>query len=134
MVVQPLIHAAKALANFEAETHEEKVGASILMKALERPAYQIAANAGEEGAVIVERLKNATDVHFGFNAAKNRFEDLFVAGVIDPAKVVRSAVQNAVSISGLFLTTECIITDIPEAEAPMPAGAPGMGGGMPGMY
>ncbi len=129
-----LIHAAKALANFEAETHEEKVGASILMKALERPAYQIAANAGEEGAVIVERLKNATDVHFGFNAAKNRFEDLFVAGVIDPAKVVRSAVQNAVSISGLFLTTECIITDIPEAEAPMPAGAPGMGGGMPGMY
>ncbi len=129
-----LIHAAKALANFEAETHEEKVGASILMKALERPAYQIAANAGEEGAVIVERLKNATDVHFGFNAAKNVFEDLFVAGVIDPAKVVRSAVQNAVSISGLFLTTECIITDIPEAEAPMPAGGPGMGGGMPGMY
>jgi chaperonin GroEL len=129
-----LIHAAKALANFEADTHEEKVGASILMKALERPAYQIAMNAGEEGAVIVERLKNATDVHFGFNAAKNVFEDLFAAGVIDPAKVVRSAVQNAVSISGLFLTTECIITDIPEAEAPMPAGAPGMGGGMPGMY
>jgi len=97
------------------------------MKALERPAYQIAVNAGEEGAVIVERLKNATDVHFGFNAAKNVFEDLFAAGVIDPAKVVRSAVQNAVSISGLFLTTECIITDIPEPEAPMPAGGPGMG-------
>ncbi|MBI9032135.1 chaperonin GroEL [bacterium] len=128
-----LIHAAKALANFEGETHEEKVGASILMKALERPAYQIAANAGEEGAVIVERLKNATDVHFGFNASKNIFEDLFAAGVIDPAKVVRSAVQNAVSIAGLFLTTECIITDIPEPDAPMPAGG-GMGGGMPGMY
>ena len=129
-----LIHAAKALANFQADTHEEKVGASILMKALEKPAYQIAANAGEEGAVIVERLKNASDVHFGFNASKNTFEDLFAAGVIDPAKVVRSAVQNAVSISGLFLTTECIITDIPEPDAPMPAGAPGMGGGMPGMY
>ncbi len=129
-----LIHAAKALANFEGNTHEEKVGASILMKALERPAYQIATNAGEEGAVIVEKLKNASDVHAGYNAAKNVFEDLFVAGVIDPAKVVRSAVQNAVSISGLFLTTECIVTDIPEPEAPMPAGAPGMGGGMPGMY
>jgi chaperonin GroEL len=129
-----LIHAAKALADFEGNTHEEKVGASILMKALERPAYQIATNAGEEGAVIVEKLKNASDVHFGYNAAKNTFEDLFAAGVIDPAKVVRSAVQNAVSIAGLFLTTECIVTDIPEAEAPMPAGAPGMGGGMPGMY
>ncbi len=129
-----LIHAAKALADFEATTHEEKVGAKILMKALERPAYQIATNAGEEGAVIVEKLKNASDVHFGYNAAKNTFEDLFAAGVIDPAKVVRSAVQNAVSIAGLFLTTECIVTDIPEPEAPMPAGAPGMGGGMPGMY
>jgi len=129
-----LIHAAKALANFPSDIHEEKVGANILMKALEKPAYQIAFNAGEEGAVIVEKLKNATDVHFGYNAHKNVFTDLFAAGVIDPAKVVRSAVQNAVSISGLFLTTECIITDIPEPEAPMPAGAPGMGGGMPGMY
>lgn len=129
-----LIHAAKALADFVGENHEEKVGASILMKALERPSYQIAMNAGEEGAIIVERLKNSTDVHFGYNAATNVFEDLFAAGVIDPAKVVRSAVQNAVSIAGLFLTTECIITDIPETEAPMPMGAPGMGGGMPGMY
>ena len=129
-----LIHAAKALADFIGENHEEKVGASILMKALERPSYQIAMNAGEEGAIIVERLKNSTDVHFGYNAATNVFEDLFAAGVIDPAKVVRSAVQNAVSIAGLFLTTECIITDIPETEAPMPMGAPGMGGGMPGMY
>ncbi len=130
-----LIHAAKALANFEATTHEEEVGAKLLMKALEKPAFQIAYNAGEEGAVVVEKLKQATDVHYGYNAATNTFEDLFAAGVIDPAKVVRSAVQNAASIAGLFLTTECIVTDIPEPDMPMPpAGAPGMGGGMPGMY
>ena len=105
------------------------------MKALEKPAFQIAYNAGEEGAVVVEKLKQATDVHYGYNAATNTFEDLFAAGVIDPAKVVRSAVQNAASIAGLFLTTECIVTDIPEPDMPMPpAGAPGMGGGMPGMY
>lgn len=129
-----LIQAAKALLDFVGDNHEETVGASILRKALEKPTYQIAKNAGEEGAIVVEKLKNSSDVHFGYNAATNVFEDLFAAGVIDPAKVVRSAVQNAVSIAGLFLTTECIITDIPEKEDPMPMGAPGMGGGMPGMY
>ena len=109
-------------------THEEKMAVEILSKALEKPAYQIAFNAGEEGAVVVEKLKAYKDVHMGYNAAKNIYEDLFQAGVIDPAKVVRSAVQNATSIAGLFLTTECIVTDIKEPEAPAPMPNPGMGG------
>ncbi len=130
-----LIQAVKALEDAEFDTHEEKVAADLLAKALTIPAYQLASNAGEEGAVIVEKLKESNDPHWGYNAATNTFEDLYKNGVVDPAKVVRGAVQNAVSISGLFLTTECIITDVPEKEAPAPAmpAAPGMGG-MGGMY
>ncbi|PKN74912.1 MAG: chaperonin GroEL [Candidatus Cloacimonetes bacterium HGW-Cloacimonetes-2] len=123
-----LIHAAKALKKMKDLTHEEKMAVEIMSKALEKPAYQIAFNAGEEGAVVVEKLKAYKDVHMGYNAAKNIYEDLFKAGVIDPAKVVRSAVQNATSIAGLFLTTECIVTDIKEPEAPAPMPNPGMGG------
>ncbi len=123
-----LIQAAKSLKGLKGLTFEEKVSMEIMAKALEKPAYQIASNAGEEGAVIVEKLKAYKDVHMGYNAATNVFEDLFAAGVIDPAKVVRSAVQNAASIAGLFLTTECIITDIKEDEPPAPMPNPGMGG------
>ncbi|MDZ4122439.1 MAG: chaperonin GroEL, partial [Candidatus Cloacimonadaceae bacterium] len=123
-----LIHAAKALKDIKDLNYEEKVAMEIMIKALEKPAYQIAANAGEEGAVVVEKLKSFKDIHKGFNAATGVYEDLFKAGVIDPAKVVRSAVQNATSIAGLFLTTECIITDIKEPEAPAPMPNPGMGG------
>ena len=123
-----LIQAAKALKDMKDLSHEEKMAVEILMKALERPAYQIAANAGEEGAVIVEKLKNYTEVNMGFNAANGKFEDLLKAGIIDPAKVVRSAVQNAASIAALLLTTECIITDIKEPEPPAPMPNPGMGG------
>ncbi|MCD4651109.1 MAG: chaperonin GroEL [Candidatus Cloacimonetes bacterium] len=130
-----LIQAAKAIDALKLETHEEKVGAEILKKALEIPAYQIAKNAGEEGAVIIEKLKDSKKPHWGFNAAKAEYEDLFKAGVIDPAKVVRCAVQNAVSISGLFLTTECIITDLKEENPNMPPMPPDSGmGGMGGMY
>ncbi len=130
-----LIHAAKAINSDSFLLREEKVGAEILRKALHFPAYQIAFNAGEEGAVIVAKLKASDDIHFGYNAATGEFEDLFKAGIIDPAKVVRSAVQNAASIASLFLTTECIITDIKEKDAPA-APNPGMGGmgGMGGMY
>jgi len=123
-----LIQAAKALKQEKNLSYEEKMAFQIMMKALEKPAYQIASNAGEEGAVIVEKLKGFKDIHTGYNAATGIYEDLFKAGVIDPAKVVRSAVQNATSIAGLFLTTECIITDIKEAEAPAPMPNPGMGG------
>ncbi|HOQ83723.1 MAG TPA: chaperonin GroEL [Candidatus Syntrophosphaera thermopropionivorans] len=123
-----LIHAAKALQELKDLTYEEKVAAEILIKALEKPAYQIAANAGAEGAVVVEKLKGYDDVKMGFNAANGKFEDLIKAGIIDPAKVVRSAVQNASSIAGLLLTTECVVTDIkePEKAAPMPTGMEGM--------
>jgi chaperonin GroEL len=123
-----LIQAAKALKAMKGLSHEEKMAVEIMAKALEKPAFQIAANAGEEGAVIVEKLKGFRDIHMGYNAANGQFEDLFVSGIIDPAKVVRSAVQNAASIAALFLTTECIITDIKEPEAPMPMPNPGMGG------
>jgi chaperonin GroEL len=122
-----LIQAAKALKQLKGLAFEEKMAVDIMAKALEKPAYQIAANAGEEGAVVVEKLKNFRDIHMGFNAANGQFEDLFKAGIIDPAKVVRSAIQNAASIAGLMLTTECIITDIKEPEPPMPMPNPNMG-------
>ncbi|MDD2331749.1 MAG: chaperonin GroEL [Candidatus Cloacimonetes bacterium] len=123
-----LIQASKVLKAEKNLTYEEKMAFQIMMKALEKPAYQIASNAGEEGAVIVEKLKGMKDIHIGYNAATGVFEDLFKAGVLDPAKVVRSAVQNATSIAGLFLTTECIVTDIKEPEPPAPMPNPGMGG------
>ncbi len=131
-----LIYAAETIDKMKHSSHEEQVGAEILKNALTKPAFHIASNAGEEGAIIVERIKNSDDNHFGFNAADSKFEDLFKKGIIDPAKVVRSALQNATSIAGLFLTTECVITDIEGEEdnkmPQMPAGG-GMGGGMPGM-
>ncbi|MDZ4182793.1 MAG: chaperonin GroEL [Candidatus Cloacimonadaceae bacterium] len=123
-----LLQAAKALKGLKNLSHEEAVAAEIMMKALEKPAYQIAANAGEEGAVVVEKLKGYKDIHMGFNASNGKFEDLFKAGIIDPAKVVRSAVQNAASIAALLLTTECIITDIKEPESAPQMPNPGMGG------
>ncbi|MBT7469272.1 MAG: chaperonin GroEL, partial [Candidatus Cloacimonetes bacterium] len=125
-----LIHAAKAIDAMKLDLHEEKVGAEILKNALTRPAFYIASNAGEEGAIVVEKIKDEKDIHFGFNAVNAEFGDLFKIGIIDPAKVVRSALQNATSIAGLFLTTECTVADIEEESAPM---MPPMGGGMPGM-
>jgi len=121
-----LIQAAKALKQLKGLSYEEKMAVDILSKALEKPAYQIAANAGEEGAVVVEKLKSFRDIHMGFNAINGQFEDLFKAGIIDPAKVVRSAIQNAASIAGLMLTTECIITDIKEPEPAVPMPNPNM--------
>ncbi len=129
-----LIQAAKTLRAMKGLSFEEKMAVEIIAKAMEKPLYQIAKNAGEEGAVVVEKIKGFKDIHMGFNAATSKYEDLFNAGIIDPAKVVRSAVQNAVSIAALFLTTECIISDIPAPEEAMPAMPnPGMGG-MGGMY
>ena len=126
-----LIYASKSIDDLSLDLREEKVGAEILKNALSKPTYFIAANAGEEGAIVVEKIKGSKDIHYGYNAATGKYENLIKAGIIDPAKVVRSALQNATSIAGLFLTTECIVTDIPEEEKipPMPAG-----GGMPGMY
>ena len=128
-----LIYASRAIDDLKLDLHEEKVGAEILKNALSKPTYFIAANAGEEGAIVVEKIKGSKDIHFGYNAATGKYENLIKAGIIDPAKVVRSALQNATSISGLFLTTECIVTDIKEEAPAMPPIPPG-GGGMPGMY
>lgn len=108
---------------------DEKVGAKILRRALEEPVRQIAQNAGKDGSVVVETVRKGTGA-FGYNAATDTYEDLVAAGIIDPTKVTRSALQNAASIASLVLTTETIITDIPEKKE---KGGEGMGGGMPGM-
>ncbi|WP_286820920.1 chaperonin GroEL [Mitsuokella sp. UBA4253] len=109
---------------------DEKVGVNIVKRAIEEPVRQIAQNAGLEGSVVVENVKKA-GTGVGFNALKNEYVDMLKAGIVDPAKVTRSALQNAASIASMVLTTETLVADKPEKEAPAPA-APGMGG-MPGM-
>jgi chaperonin GroEL len=111
---------------------DEKIGASIVRRSLEEPLRQIVANAGEEGAVVVAKVLEFKDPFFGYNAATSTYENLVKAGVIDPTKVTRTALQNAASIAGLLLTTEALIVEIPEPKA-APAGG-GHGGGMEGMY
>src|ERR1700677_2702042 len=111
---------------------DEKIGAQIVRRSLEEPLRQIVANAGEEGAVVVAKVLESKDQHYGYNAATGNFEDLVKAGVIDPTKVTRTALQNAASIAGLLLTTEALVVEIPEQKA-APAGG-GHGGGMDGMY
>jgi len=112
---------------------EEALGAEILKKALVTPLQQIANNAGKEGSVVVSEVIKGQD-NFGYNAQEDKFEDLVSSGIIDPTKVTRSALQNATSAAGMFLTTEAVITDIPKEKDDMPmAGMPPMGGGMPMM-
>ncbi|MDW5265294.1 MULTISPECIES: chaperonin GroEL [Acidobacteriaceae] len=111
---------------------DEKIGANIIRRAIEEPLRTIVSNAGEEGAVVIGKIHESKDVNFGYNAGTGVYEDLVAAGVIDPTKVTRTALQNAASISGLLLTTEAIIADIPEKKE-APAGG-GHGGGMDGMY
>jgi chaperonin GroEL len=112
---------------------DEKIGAQIVRRALEEPLRQIVGNAGEEGAVVVGKILESKDPHYGYNAQTNTFEDLVKAGVIDPTKVTRTALQNAASIAGLMLTTEAMVSEIPEPKSAAPAGG-GHGGGMEGMY
>jgi chaperonin GroEL len=127
--------AAKALADFELPEADEQVGVNIVKRALEEPVRQIARNAGHEGAVVVGKLVEANDAQYGFNAESEEFGDLIEAGVIDPTMVTRTALQNASSISSLLLTTEALVTEIPEEAPPMPAGGHGPDmGGMGGMY
>ncbi|MGI5849230.1 MAG: chaperonin GroEL [Christensenellales bacterium] len=127
-----LLFAAKAveaeIANVDGDV---KTGMQIVLRALEEPVRQITINAGVEGSVIVEKIKTANDVNFGYDAAKNEYGNLVDKGIIDPTKVTRSALQNAASIASMLLTTESIVTDIPEEK---PAPMPGAPGGMPGMY
>ena len=123
-----LVRAGQVLDTFEtdAEDSDEQIGVAIVKRALEEPLRQIANNAGREGAVIVGKVTEEKKKNFGFNAASEKFEDLVKAGVIDPAKVTRTALQNAASIAGLMLTTEAMIADVADENEG------GMGGGMPG--
>src|SRR3989339_768969 len=123
-----LIRAIKALEGM-AKTHEEEVAVKILRRALEEPLRQIAENAGVDGAVVVEEVRKLSG-NMGYNAQTEQYEDMVKAGIIDPTKVTRSALQNAASIAGMFLTTEAIVTDLPKKDEPA---MPPMGGGMGGM-
>src|SRR6201997_4216171 len=113
-------------------TGDEKIGAQIVRRAIEEPLRQIVGNAGEEGAVVVGKIHESKDPNYGYNAATNEYEDLVKSGVIDPTKVTRTALLNAASIAGLMLTTEAMVSEIPEPKQPAPAG--GHGGGMGDMY
>src|SRR5882724_1960651 len=129
-----LVRAAKALEKFvifkdDEGDADEQIGVNIVRRALEEPLRQIVQNAGKEGAVVVERVRGDKNDSFGFNAQTEQFEDLVKAGVIDPAKVTRTALQNAASIAGLMLTTEAMVAEIPEEDkAQMPGGMGGMSG------
>ena len=123
------IRAQAALEGLKGENEDEQTGIEIIRRAVEEPLRQIVANAGKEGAVVVDKVRNG-EADFGYNARKDVYENLKAAGVVDPAKVTRVALENAASIAGMFLTTECVITDIKE-ENPMPQmPAGGMGGMM----
>ena len=124
------IRAISALEGLKGDNEDETTGVEIVKRAIEEPLRQIVANAGGEGAVVVDKVK-AGEKDYGYNARMDEYQNLFEAGVIDPAKVSRVALENAASIAGMFLTTECVLIDEPEEAPAMPA-AP-MGGGMPGM-
>ncbi len=117
------------LKNLKGANEDEQTGIAIVERAIEEPLRQIAANAGVEGAVVVQKVREGKG-DFGYNARTDEYENLLAAGVIDPAKVTRVALENAASIAGMFLTTECVIADKKDPNAPA---APAMGGGMPGM-
>jgi len=121
------IRAIEATKNLKGECDDEQTGIDIIRRAIEEPLRQISLNAGKEGAVIIQKVMEGKD-DFGYNARLDKYENLFAAGVVDPAKVARVALENAASIAGMFLTTECVITDKKEENPPMPAMPnPGMG-------
>ena len=125
-----LINVIDSLQDMSHDNVDINTGIGILRRALEEPMRQLARNAGAEGAVIIEevRRRRVDDKYIGYNVLDNEYVDMVEAGIIDPAKVTRSAIQNAASIASMILTTEALITDIPEPAPPMPAGDPGMGG------
>ena len=124
------IRALSALAGLKGDNADEQTGINIVERAIEEPLRQIVTNAGGEGAVVVQKVREG-EGDYGYNARTDVYEDMRKAGVIDPAKVSRVALENAASIAGMFLTTECLIVDKPEDKPAMPmGGAPGMGGMM----
>ena len=121
------IRSIDSLEGLETVNEDEKTGVAIVKRAIEEPLRQIVANAGKEGAVVVQKVREGKG-DFGYNARADVYENLFSAGVVDPAKVTRVALENAASIAGMFLTTECVIVEKKEDKPEMPMGAPGMGG------
>src|SRR5215208_7197877 len=127
-----LLRSARALKGLKHENNDQRLGIEIVHKAIQWPARQIAENAGLDGAVVVGKLLESDDANWGFDAQANEYGDLVGRGVINPAKVVRTALQDAASVAGLLITTEAMVAEKPKKESPMPAGGPG-GGGMGGM-
>ncbi|HMA43393.1 MAG TPA: chaperonin GroEL, partial [Gemmatimonadales bacterium] len=125
-----LLWCQKSLDKVRGVDEDEKIGIDIIRRALEEPIRMIAQNAGAEGSIIVGKVKESAKLNYGYNAQTDEYEDLVLAGVIDPTKVTRTALQNAASIAGLLLTTECVVVEKKEKEKapPMPGGAGGMGG------
>jgi chaperonin GroEL len=127
-----LIRAQDQLKKVKVAEEDEQIGVDIVRRALEEPLRIIAQNAGTEGSIVVEKVRTAKEKNFGYNAQSDKYEDLVAAGVIDPTKVTRTALQNAASVAGLLLTTECVVVERKEEEKSSPM--PGGGGGMGGMY
>jgi chaperonin GroEL len=119
-----LLYSSKVLENLHPENHDQEVGVNIVRKALEAPVRQIAENAGVDGSIVVGKLRESTEPHWGFDAQSGEYRDLVKAGIIDPTKVVRTALQDAASVAGLLITTEAMIAERPKKEetGPMPAG------------
>ncbi|MEM8592528.1 MAG: TCP-1/cpn60 chaperonin family protein, partial [Pseudomonadota bacterium] len=128
-----LVQGAKALDGLEGANNDQSVGVNIVRKALESPLRQIAENSGVDGSVVAGKIRESEDASFGFNAQTEEYGDMFKFGVIDPAKVVRTALQDAASIAGLLITTEAMVADKPEKPGAAPAGGMPDMGGMGGM-
>jgi chaperonin GroEL len=127
-----LVWCQKGLDKLKMSDEDERTGVEIVRRALEEPVRMIAQNAGAEASIVVGKVRESKDKNFGYNAQTDEYEDLVAAGVIDPTKVTRTALQNAASIAGLLLTTECVVVEKKEKEKTPPM--PGGGGGMGGMY
>src|SRR4028118_1215429 len=127
-----LVRAQRALDNVKLSESDEQIGVQIIRRAVEEPLRMSVQNAGAEGSIVLEKVRSNESNTFGYNALTDTYEDLVQAGVIDPTKVTRTALQNAASISGLLLTTEALIVEKKEDKPAAPAG--GGGGGMGGMY
>jgi chaperonin GroEL len=125
-----LIYAGRGLTKLTPANDDQAVGVNIVRKAIQAPARQIAENAGEDGSVIVGKMLESKDTNWGFDAQEGKFKDLVKAGIIDPTKVVRTALQNAASVAGLLVTTEAMVADKPEPSSSGAPAGPGMGGGM----
>jgi chaperonin GroEL len=124
------VRAIASLESISCVNEDEKTGVEIIKRALEEPLRQIVANAGGEGSVVIQRVKEGKD-DFGYNARTDQYTNLIAAGVIDPTKVARVALENAASVAAMLLTTECLIADLPETDKSMPGGGmPDMGGMM----